>query len=137
MEDLKYKSKTDLWVYIVIIGSCAAMLPLLFLKPFSWVVFFIVAGICLFMLDMLFNTHYIIKGDVLVIRSGVFRRSVGIHSIKEISSTRSILSSPALSFDRIAVRYGKYDEILISPKDKDAFICRLLEVNNNIIVTIK
>jgi hypothetical protein len=91
MEDLKYKSKTDLWVYIVIIGSCAAMLPLLFLKPFSWVVFFIVAGICLFMLDMLFNTHYIIKGDVLV----------------------------------------------ISPKDKDAFIRRLLEVNNNIIVAIK
>ncbi len=114
------------------------MLPLLFLKPFSWVAFFIVAGTWLFMLDILFNTRYIIKGDVLVVRCGAFfKSSVSIHSIKEITGSRSIVSSPALSLDRIAIRYNKYDEVMISPKDRDAFISHLLEVNSNIVVSVK
>ena len=57
---------------------------------------------------------------------------VEIQSIKRIYKTRNPLSSPALSLDRIAIVYNKYDEVLISPKDKKEFIEELLKINPDI-----
>lgn len=72
-----------------------------------------------------------------MIRSGVLvRQKIEIESIREIENTSTILSSPALSFDRIVIRYGIYDETVISPKDKTAF-CKLLKDRNlSIVVNI-
>lgn len=72
-----------------------------------------------------------------MIRSGgLVRQKIEIESIREIKNTSTILSSPALSFDRIVIRYGIYDETVISPKDKTAFTQLLKDRNHSIVVNI-
>lgn len=89
---------------------------------------------CLLVTDILINTRYTITETHLMIRSGVLvRQKIEIESIREIENTSTILSSPALSFDRIVIRYGIYDETVISPKDKTVF-CKLLKDRNHSIV---
>jgi hypothetical protein len=38
--------------------------------------------------------------------------------------------------DRIAVVYNKYDEVLISPKEREDFIAELLKINPNIEIVV-
>jgi hypothetical protein len=61
---------------------------------------------------------------------------IDISKIRKIEKTSSILSSPALSLDRIAVRYNKFDEVYISPKEKQNFLNDLLQINPNIEVKV-
>ena len=86
-----------------------------------------------FIVHLFLNTVYSIENTSLKIRCGVFSyRPIDINLIKEISKTKSIISSPAPSFDRILIKYGKFDELIISPKDKINFINDLMKVNPNI-----
>ena len=72
-----------------------------------------------------------------MIKPGVLvRQNIEIESIREIENTSTILSSPAISFDRIVIRYGIYDETVISPKDKTAFTQLLKDRNHSIVVNI-
>lgn len=79
----------------------------------------------------LLNTYYIIKDNgVLKIRCGLlFNSEIAINTIKHINDTRSILSAPALSLDRIEKFYNKFDSIIVSPDDKAKFIGILQAIN--------
>lgn len=85
----------------------AALLPLLIV---AWVVR---------------TTHYTFVDDVLVVRSGPIHRKVPLASIDDIKPTRTLVSSPALSLDRLAIRFNRYDAVVISPRDRDAFLAEL------------
>ena len=50
-----------------------------------------------------------------------------------LSKSSSIISSPAASFDRIEITYGKFDELIISPKHKLKFAADLQKINPNLI----
>lgn len=58
--------------------------------------------------------------------------SIDINQIKSIEKSNSILSSPAASRKRISIKYGKYDDILVSPKNQEDFIQELLKINPDI-----
>ncbi|MGA0055127.1 MAG: PH domain-containing protein [Steroidobacteraceae bacterium] len=45
--------------------------------------------------------------------------------MKELRPVRSVLSSPALSIDRIEIIYGNHDSVMISPVDRDRFMAEL------------
>ncbi|WP_375578580.1 PH domain-containing protein [Marivirga tractuosa] len=61
-----------------------------------------------FIVYLFFNTSYTIENGQLKIKFGFFSfKPIDIKDIKEISKTNSILSSPAPSFDRIEIKYGK------------------------------
>jgi len=86
-----------------------------------------------FVFHMFFKTEYTIENGKLKIKCGFISfKPIEISQIKRISKTRSILSSPAPSFDRIKIEYGKFGEIIISPKDKVNFAKDLTELNSNI-----
>ena len=86
-----------------------------------------------FVLHLFFGTHYTIENNKLKIKCGIFSyKPIEIDKIKEVSKTKSIISSPAPSFDRIEIKYGKFDEIIISPKDKLNFTNDLVIINPNI-----
>ena len=89
-------------------------------------------AILLLMFWMFSKIKYVIDGDLLK----VWWIKIDIHSIKRIYKTNNPLSSPALSLDRIAIVYNKYDEVLISPKLKKEFVEELLKINPNIVVEI-
>ena len=87
----------------------------------------------IFLISCLFYTiQYKIEGGNLF----VWRTKIDIKSIRKVYETRNPLSSPALSLDRIAIVYNKFDEVLISPVERDDFIQELLKVNPNIEVQV-
>lgn len=91
-----------------------------------------------FILNMVLKTEYRIENNTLKIKCGIiFNKTIDINKIKKISQTNSLMSSPAPSFDRIELKYGKFDEIIISPKDKLSFANDLTQINieieNNIV----
>ncbi|WP_414707152.1 PH domain-containing protein [Salegentibacter sp.] len=68
------------------------------------------------------RTGYIIEKNLLKIKYGLFSyKPIDIKRIEEVSKTGSTISSPAPSFDRIEIKYGKSEIIIISPKDKMNF----------------
>lgn len=87
----------------------------------------------IFILHLFFKTEYIVSNGQLDVKCGFFSYGpISIVEIKEISKTRSIISSPAPSFDRIEIKYGKFDSIIISPKDKFGFAEELVKLNPKI-----
>ena len=86
-----------------------------------------------------FNLRYTIDKDRLDIYYGFFsyKLSIDINSIRKIEKSRSILSAPAASMNRIEIHYNKFDSILISPKDQQEFINDLCQINPNIKTSIE
>ena len=79
------------------------------------------------------STRYIIEENQLTIKClFIVNNRIDISKIKKIEKTNSILSSPALSLDRIAIKFNKFDEVYISPKEKQSFVNNLLEINPEI-----
>ena len=80
-----------------------------------------------------FDIKYFIIENKLMIKSGFINMgSIDINQIKSIEKSSSILSSPAGSLKRICISYGKYDDILISPRNQEDFIQDLLKINPEI-----
>ena len=74
------------------------------------------------MVWLLLGTHYTVDRGVIKIVSGPFRWKVPIDQITSVTATKNPLSSPALSLDRIIIRYGKRGRIMVSPADKAGFL---------------
>lgn len=73
------------------------------------------------------STRYELSDTCLRVSCGPFRWRIAVMDIKAVTPTRSPLSSPALSLDRLRIEYGAGRAIMISPSDKDAFIRALQE----------
>ena len=67
-----------------------------------------------------------IKGGFLV------NENIDIAKINKIEKSFNILAFPAASLDRIEIKYGNGNSILISPKHKSEFISDLKKINPNI-----
>lgn len=133
----KYESKIS-YISLVVIFLLFFM-PLIFgtinngFQKGSYVSIAILITSYLFILNIFLGTGYWIDNDVLKIKCGfLYTKSISIHEIKTISKTNSLISSPAPSFDRIEITYGKFDDIIISPKDKVALAKDLTRINPNI-----
>jgi hypothetical protein len=73
-------------------------------------------------LNIFFRTTYRIHDDQLLIKCGFFcKATVDILAITTVSRTRNPISSPAASLDRIELKYGKWESVIISPDDKIVF----------------
>tara|TARA_B110000503_G_scaffold138180_1_gene223849 strand:- start:571 stop:1017 length:447 start_codon:yes stop_codon:yes gene_type:complete len=87
---------------------------------------------------MFFKTEYTIEENTIEentinIKCGFFTyKPIAIKDIKEISKSSNIISSPAASFDRIEIKYGKFEELIISPKNKFEFAEHLTKLNPKI-----
>jgi len=88
----------------------------------------------LFILYLAYSTEYVFENEILKIKCGfLYCRSIKVSRIKSVSKTNNLIASPAASLDRIEIKYDEYGVLAISPKNKDAFVKNLLEVNPNII----
>ena len=126
-----YHSKIDHWIWVfstTIILSCI-FVPIIIESSTNWI--FIVSLIAsalipiLIIINIYTNTYYSINERSLILRvkSGIFLDSkYDINKITRITNTRSILSAPALSLDRIEVTIGQYNNVVISPENKEKFI---------------
>ena len=123
-----YKSAIDWWFWAVI-GSTAVLLAVVSLPLMGsgqTVALTIIAASALFGLGfpvwLAFSTIYSVTRTHLIVRSGPFRWTIERASIQDIQPTRSVISSPALSLDRLEIRYGSGQSLLVSPADKQGFL---------------
>lgn len=136
-----YHSKIDHWIWVfstTIIFSCI-FVPIIIESSKDWI--FIVSLIAsalipiLIIINIYTNTYYSINESSLILRvkSGIFFDSkYDINKITRIRNTHSILSAPALSLDRIEVTIGQYNNVVISPENKEKFINQITSLNPNI-----
>ena len=122
-----FRSKIDLWLLIVLIIT--AVIPLTqamaaLQNGANWIPHVLISGLLgLSFFWLLLSTKYTIGRDTLMIQSGPFRWRIPKGEITQITPSRSVISSPALSLDRLKIEYaGGRNSILVSPKDKNGFI---------------
>lgn len=121
----KFTSKVDWWYYLVVISiPVVVVVPALMSASSEDDVPSFIA--CLFALALplwlLVSTDYTIEGRALKIRSGPFKWQVSLDDIHKVEETRSVISSPALSLERIKIDYGQGKTVIVSPKDKHGFM---------------
>jgi hypothetical protein len=122
-----YKSKVDWWLIILI--GCVFGYPIIdgiLTNEYFLSAIFAFVLVLFFLLSK--TIKYRIEGENLMI----WNTKIEIKSIRKIYRTNNPLSSPALSLDRLAIVYNKFDEILISPKERNEFIDELLKINPSI-----
>jgi hypothetical protein len=82
-----------------------------------------VTGIVILLLT--YPLYYEISPSELIVRCGLMRWRIPLSSIQDARPTRNPLSAPAWSLDRVQIDYlkdGETRSLLISPKDKSAFM---------------
>lgn len=119
-----FPSKRDTWLGVIIWLPLGGVLPLMLLTTPKemLVLLLIIVPTYAFVGWIWFQTGYTIMNDMLFIRCGPFRWRIPWQDIKRIRSSRSPLSSAALSFDRLEIRYQKFNVVHISPDDQERFI---------------
>ena len=124
-----FRSKVDWWFRVVIVLVIVTELGIVVGAAVSVRDPLTTTGIILgslavlaFLLSVLLNTSYTVERGVLKARSGPLCWKVPVDQIQSVEMTRSPLSSPALSLDRLRIRYGKGRFILVSPADKFGFL---------------
>ena len=130
-----YKSKIDIW--LVVLFYVMMLLPTLvaLIDMFSWIMVALDVLLLGFVSITLFNTKYIIDGELLYIKCGFLpKEKCFISQIVKIKNTHNIISAPAISLDRIEIRLNNRQQLIISPLDKEEFINNLRAINPNIIV---
>ncbi len=128
-----YRSKVDLWIVVVIVFAVACSVAPFFQEGQPLLGIAIGIAATLVFVWMLRSTRYIVRGDVLVIKScflsyGTWR----IADIESIRPTHNPLSAPAASLDRLEIRFIGRRSVLVSPRRKQEFIAHLLALNPNI-----
>ncbi|MDJ0904705.1 MAG: PH domain-containing protein [Woeseiaceae bacterium] len=125
----KFKSKVDRWILVlilvvIVVQVVAVTAAITEAGEPGMITSLILAmiGIVALMVWLLLGTHYTVDRGIIRIVSGPFRWKVPVEDITSVRATRNPLSSPALSLDRLSIRYGKRRRIMISPADKAGFL---------------
>ncbi len=125
---MRFRSKVDTWLAVVLLLS--ALMPL----AAAWQVAAGGSGVAALgaiglaalgaglPLWMLMATDYRVSEASLDVRCGPLRWHIPRAGITRVTSTRSVLSSPALSLDRLRVEYGGGKSVLVSPQDQAGFL---------------
>mgnify|MGYP001812933469 FL=1 len=125
-----FPSKRDRWLVLVLWGAAVALVyasidvatsP----TPAAFKLFFLLICIpsAVLMPWILYGTSYTLTDEVLLIRCGPFRNRVLVSAIQEVTPSRSPMSGPACSLDRLHIQYrGSRLGVLVSPSDKQSFL---------------
>ncbi|WP_430400977.1 PH domain-containing protein [Flavobacterium sp.] len=122
-------------VYIIVIGTT---IPVFFDDNLTSI--YVVTGInlvvVLFLTWLILQTNYAIDSKLLYWKSGPFKGTINIHSIKKIEFHKGIVVpviwKPALSHVGLIITYNNYDDIYISPQNREEFVQKLTQINPNI-----
>ncbi len=125
----RFKSKIDRWLMLLLVVIMAFEIVVMSIAALQTpdpraAIGLIVTALLIIALigSLLIGTHYTVDGNVLRVASGPFHWKVPIDQIQSVEATRSPLSSPALSLDRMRIRYSKNRRIMVSPADKAGFL---------------
>lgn len=131
MNDSVYLSKVDQWLLVtfclgalVALGVCVPQFIAGTVTVRLFLVFALLVAIGL-PAWILLTTAYTLTTGFLVVRSGPFSWSIPLRQITSVKPTRSPLSSPALSLDRLRIEYSGARALMISPENRTGFLADL------------
>lgn len=130
--DTIYKSKIGLEILIPVVLVMGMVTAFMMINSVWFGALF-----CLLIWLLLFNiytkTYYKITSDNrLIIKCWIMESwEIEIKDIVSIRKSNSVISSPALSFDRLEITF-KGGQVLISPTSKKQFIDTLRKINSKI-----
>ncbi|CAM4301830.1 PH domain-containing protein [Flavobacterium terrigena] len=85
---------------------------------------------------LFYTTYYEIREDFLIVSLFFYKTKIKTSEIRSIKYSNSIIKTnlykPGFDHKGIEIRYHKYDDIFISPKNRDQFIAQLQKINPNI-----
>lgn len=132
-----YPSKIS-WGILLLMGFTLLISSAFMIVSKAWMGLGINLIVAAFIGHLFSTTYYVVQGTQLTVKSGfVFHARIDILSITKISETNNFISSPALSLDRLDIYYHPMNSVIISPKDKHAFLEHLLQINPKISVHYK
>lgn len=133
-DEIAFNSKIDLWLLIVLLTAVALCL---WIVAESWngilargwlfgalVAVPLVIGIVL-PLWLIVSLKYFLSDRQLRVRCGPFTWCVPIAEITAVAPTNNLLSSPAMSLDRLKIEYGQGKAVMISPEPREEFLRQL------------
>ena len=132
---MHFRSKIDIWL-AVLLGAFVVGGPILAMSvapagQLTATSIAIVGGVSigsgLLLIWIYRSTFYTIEGNTLHVRSMGMSWDIDATTIRRVSATRSPLSAPALSLDRMEIEYGRFGSVVISPEAKREFICAIAE----------
>lgn len=135
-----YNSKIDWWIWAVLLFAVVVVIVAGIGSP-VWLTATLAAATGGIVLFTIFNCRYAIDGDELLVYTFGRPKRYPVGRIKEIKYCTSMLSAPALSSRRLAIRFTDrsimrtYRPLEISPLDRDTFVKELLKINPSISVT--
>lgn len=124
---MRFKSAVDPWFYLLALGLPAAILiyavSAVGMPDIATLIIILVIAVLAIGLPvwLLFSTYYEVVSGILRICSGPFRWEVPIKDIRSVKASRSVISAPALSLNRLEIQYGQRQSILVSPEDIQGF----------------
>lgn len=136
-EQSRFVTAIDTWLGVLMVGCVlsALALPAAHLtgmmgqgQTWSPTAVFLPLVIISLSLILAVPCYYEIEGDMLVVRSGLLRSRIPVRAIESVRQTKSMMSAPAWSLDRLEILYGRGHRVLISPKERSGFLRALLAV---------
>ncbi|MDP5207150.1 PH domain-containing protein [Alishewanella sp. SMS9] len=127
-----FRSKVDTWLGIVLVAAALAVLYGVIHSLNSGDNAEIVASLFALLVStglpiwLINSTRYTLTEQQLLVQSGPFQWQIPIVQISNITPTINLLSSPALSLDRLRIDYGQGRSLMISPKQQQQFLEALL-----------
>jgi hypothetical protein len=124
---MTFRSKVDAWfVAIPILVAVRLLWPvpghLRAGGDIPWTNLIVSVVLLVFFYLLTRSIRYEISDEALIVHQPLFKGVIPLASIYKLRATRSILAAPALSLDRIEVLASKGPYVVISPRDKDAFV---------------
>ncbi|MEM1143055.1 MAG: PH domain-containing protein [Pseudomonadota bacterium] len=122
-----FKSKIDAWLLAILVFSTGMLLYAVYAAASQGGPGNIAVAIGLVTVGaglpiwLFAGTKYVVTQDVLRIKSGPFSWTIELSTICSVVETRNPISSPALSLDRLEIKYADGRSVLVSPADKSGF----------------
>lgn len=133
-QPVRFKSKVDVWLalvmYVCALGSLSAAYALVVQGAGAAALVgaaLVLATGAVLPLWILWGTGYEVDAQDLRVRCGPMRWTIPLASITRMTPSRSILSAPALSLDRICLHHGRAGLLLVSPDNAEAFLRAIRE----------
>ena len=126
---MKFKGKQDLWLTMLLWGSVLFGLVLTIMSVVHEgpsLILNVVLGsmvfLTLFIAWIYLENYVLLEARYLYVRFGPFRVKIYYEDLTKVEETGLILSSLALSLDRLALYKNGHFSTLISVKDKERFL---------------
>ena len=126
----QFRSKVDTLLTIALaVGAAGPLVPIILAPAPERTEFWIMVAVCVLLAGFIFwlykGTYYRVDGNQLYVHSGPFSWQIRISDIESVTPSRTLLSGPALSLERLLIRYSGGKQLVVSPADQAGFLAAL------------